>query len=357
MLGLSLNKRKGLVGLDIGSSSVKAVELKKTRSGFELANLGMDTLGPDTVVDGAIMDAFSVSSAIEKIFKENKISSTNVATSISGSSVMVKKISVAAANEAELEAAIPYEAQQQLTADVADVNLSFQVLGPSTTPNSLDVMLVAAKREKVSNYTNVLSQAGKTPVVVDVDAFALQNAFEAGYEPSPGETIALVNIGASIMNINIVRAGVPLFTRDISMGGKQYTEALQRALDLGYEDAEKLKMGGEVASAAPEALQVKASQLALVSEQLLREVQKTLDFFHQTSSPDPIDRVYLAGGTARVEGLAALLEQELKIPVEVLNPFRKVAVSISRFDADYIAAIAPRMVVAVGLALRSFDAA
>jgi len=247
-----LMKKKGLVGLDIGSSSVKAVELTKGRSGYELANLGMDALGPDTVVDGAIMDAFSVSSAIEKIFKENKIGTANVATSISGNSVIVKKITVTASNEAELEAAIPYEAQQQLAFDIADVNLSYQVLGASSAPNALDVMLVAAKREKVSNYTNVLAQAGKTPMVVDVDAFALQNVFEANYEPSPEQTIALLNIGSSIMNINIVRSGVPLFTRDISMGGKQYTESLQKELDLSFEDAEKLKMGGELPGVKPE---------------------------------------------------------------------------------------------------------
>lgn len=347
-------KSRALVGLDIGSSSIKAVELKKSGSAYELTNLGLDILSPDTVVDGAIMDALSVSSAIEKIFTENKIQSRDVATSVSGHSVIVKKITMVAATDAELAQAIPYEAQQQLSADMSDVNLSYQVLGPSSTPNGLDVMLVAAKRDKVLNYTNVLSQASKNTVVVDVDAFALQNAFEASYEPSPDNTFALLNIGASITNINIIRSGVPLFTRDVSIGGKRYTEALQKGLDLSFDDAEKAKMGGDVAIAHPEN---KAEQIQSVSEILLLEIQKTFDFFHQTTSADPIDRIYLAGGTARIQGLVELLERELRIPVEILDPFRKVSIKPSQFDAAYVSDIGPRMAVAVGLALRSFDAA
>lgn len=347
-------KTKALVGLDIGSSSIKAVEIKKSGAGYELVNLGLDSLSPDTVVDGAIMDALSVSSAIEKIFTENKILSRDVATSVSGHSVIVKKITMVAATDAELAQAIPYEAQQQLSADMSDVNLSYQVLGPSSTPNGLDVMLVAAKRDKVLNYTNVLSQAGKNTMVVDVDAFALQNAFEASYEPSPDHTFALLNIGASITNINIIRSGVPLFTRDVSIGGKRYTEALQKGLDLSFDDAEKMKMGGEVPNPRPEA---RSDQIRSVSDILLLEIQKTFDFFHQTTSADPIDRIYLAGGTARIEGLVELLERELRIPVEILDPFRKVTIKSSQFDAAYVSDVGPRMAVAVGLALRSFDAA
>ncbi len=354
MWGLGRKQRKGLVGLDIGSSSIKAVELKKTRNGYELVNLGLDSLSPDTVVEGTIMDALSVSSAIQKIFADNQIQTDDVATSVSGHSVIVKKITMVAATDAELAQAIPYEAQQQLSADVSDVNLSYQVLGPSATPNGLDVMLVAAKREKVLNYTQALSQAGKNTAVVDVDAFALQNAFEASYEPPPDRTFALLNIGASITNINIVRSGIPLFTRDVSIGGKRYTEALQKGLDLSFEDAEKLKMGGEVASVRPE---MKSVHLRAVSDILLLEIQKTFDFFHQTTSPEPIDRIYLAGGTARVEGLVDLLENELRIPVEILDPFRHVAVAEEQFDPAYVNDVAPRMAVAMGLALRSFDAA
>lgn len=351
---LSFKKPKGLVGLDIGSSSVKAVELKKTAASHELMNLAITGLSPDTVVDGAIMDANSVSSAIETMFRENKIAATNVATSISGHSVIVKKVTVPAATQQELSTAIPYEAQQHIPFDMADVNLSYQVLGPAPADNALDVILVAVRREKILNYTNVVSQAGKAATIVDIDAFALQNAFELNYEPPSDVTFALLNIGASMMNINIVRGGVPLFTRDVSVGGNQYTDTLRKELDLSLDDAEKLKIGHRVANLQPEA---RTAHIRSVSEILLLEIQKTFDFFRQTSPAENIHHIYVAGGTARIEGLLELLAAEFKVPVQILNPFRKVSINADRFDPDYVTEVAPRMTVAVGLALRSFDAA
>jgi type IV pilus assembly protein PilM len=345
-------KKKGLVGLDLGSSSVKAVELKKKGSAYELVNLGMEGLGQDTVVDGAIMDSFSVSTAIDKIFSENKIKVKEVATAVSGHSVIVKRITVTAGTEEEVASAIPYEAQQYIPFDMADVNLSYQVLGPATVGTGFDAMLVAVKRDKILNHTNVLSQAGKVPVVVDIDAFALQNAFEVSYDPPPDRMIALLNIGASIMNINIVRGGVPLFTRDVSVGGNQYTDTLQKELDLSFEDAEKLKQGQELPNIAPDA---KTPHIRSVSEILLLEVQKTFDFFRQTTTTENIQQIYVAGGTARIEGLVDLLKEEFNIPIEIMNPFQTVDINPSKFDTSYINEIAPRMSVAVGLALRSFD--
>jgi type IV pilus assembly protein PilM len=347
-----LGKTKGLVGLDIGSSAVKAVELKKKGAGYELVNLGMESLGQDTVVDGAIMDSFTVANAIEKIFGENKIKTKNVATAVSGHSVIVKKIGVNAPTEEEVAAAIPYEAQQYIPFDMADVNLSYEVLGPAMTGPGYDVMLVAVKRDKILNHTNVLSQAGKVPIVVDIDAFAMQNAFEVNYDPPPDRMIALLNIGASIMNINILRGGVPLFTRDVSVGGNQYTDTLQKELDLSFEDAERLKQGKEVSTVSPE---TRTPHIRSVSEILLLEVQKTFDFFRQTTTAENIQQIYAGGGTARIEGLVDLLKEEFNIPVEILNPFQRVEVNPSRFDSSYIEDIAPRMSVAVGLALRSFD--
>jgi type IV pilus assembly protein PilM len=346
-------KGRRLVGLDIGSSSVKAVELRKKGSGQELVSLGIDNLSQDTVVDGAIMDANAVSSAIERIFADNKIEATEVVTSVSGHSVIVKRVSVSAGSEQELAEAIPYEAQQHIPFDMADVNFSYHVVGPSPTGTGLDTILVAVKREKVLNHTNVVSQAGKTATIMDIDAFALQNAFELNYDPPPEHTVALLNIGASMMNINVVKAGAPLFTRDVSVGGNQYTDTLQKELELSFEDAEKLKIGEPVGNISPAE---RTAHLRSVSEILLLEVQKTFDFFHQTSPSETINHIYIAGGSARVEGLAELMEAEFKVPVEVLNPFRRVTINANKFDLDYINAVAPRMTVAVGLALRSFDA-
>jgi len=349
---LGIGKSKGLVGLDIGSSAVKAVELKKRGDSYELVNLGVEPLGQDTVVDGAIMDALSVSAAIEKIFVDNKIKSRSVATSVSGHSVIVKRIVVSAANDAELHSAIPYEAQQHIPFDMADVNLSYQALGPSPSGQGTDVMLVAVKREKILNHTNVLSQANKTPLVVDYDGFAMFNAFEANYHVSPDAMVALLNIGASIMNIVIGREGNPLFTRDVSVGGNQYTDTLQKELDLSYEDAERLKAGQEVGSITAEQ---KTPHIHSVSEILMLEIQKTFDFFRQTTSTENIQHIFLSGGPALIEGLVEQLKEEFHVPVDIMNPFLNMTVDPKKFDAAYIRELAPRLCVAVGLALRSFD--
>ncbi len=234
-------KNRQLVGLDIGSSSIKAVELKSTKAGYELVSFGMETLAQDTVVDGAIMDAPQVANAISKIFDAEKIKTKNVATSVSGHSVIVKRVPLPLMTEEELYERIPSEASQHIPFDIADVNLSYQLL--ESMDAQMDVLLVAVKKDKILNHTNVLAQAGKTPVVVDIDAFGLQNCFEVNYEPDAGQTVALLNIGASVMNINIVRGGVPLFTRDVSVGGNQFTDALQKELDLSFEDAERLEEG------------------------------------------------------------------------------------------------------------------
>jgi type IV pilus assembly protein PilM len=345
-----LGQPKALVGLDIGSSSVKAVELKASRTGYELVSFGLESLPQDTVVDGAIMDAPSVAKAIGDIFDGQKIKTKNVATSVSGHSVIVKRVTLPFMTEEELYDRIQAEASQHIPFDIADVNLSYQVLEALDT--QMDVLLVAVKKDKILNHTNVLAQAGKTPVVVDIDAFALQNCFEVNYEPDPGQTIALLNVGAGVMSINIVRSQIPLFTRDVSVGGNQYTDALQKELDLGFDDAEKLKHGDSVAGVSEEQ---KGGILRSVSDILILEIQKTFDFFRATASGENIQRIYLAGGTARVPGLVELLREEFAMPVEELYPFRKITINPGKHNEDQIREIAARLAISVGLALRSFD--
>lgn len=343
-------KQKALVGLDIGSSSIKVVELKGTKQGYELVSFGLEPLAQDTVVDGAIMDAPLVTGAISSIFEQQKVKTKNVATSVSGHSVIVKRVTLPSMSEEELYDRIQTEASQHIPFDIADVNLSYQLL--ESVDAQMDVLLVAVKKDKILNHTNVLYQAGKTPLVVDIDAFALQNCFEVNYDPDPGQTVALLNVGASVMNINIVRGGIPLFTRDVSVGGNQYTDALQKELDLSFEDAERLKKGESVAGVADEH---RATILRSVSDILILEIQKTFDFFRATASGENIQRIYVAGGTARVPGLVDLLREEFAMPVEELYPFRKIVINPGRHSEEQIRELAPRLAIAVGLALRSFD--
>jgi type IV pilus assembly protein PilM len=343
-------KQKPLVGLDIGSSSIKSVELKNTKQGYELVSFGLEPLAQDTVVDGAIMDAPLVAGAIGTIFDRQEIKTRMVATAVSGHSVIVKPVTLPVMTDEELYDRIQSEASQYIPFDISDVNLDYQLL--DSAESEMHVLLVAVKKDKILNHTNVLAQAGKTPMVVDIDAFALQNCYEVNYDPDPSQTVALLNIGASVMNINIVRGGAPLFTRDVSVGGNQYTDALQKELDLSYEDAERLKKGEAVAGVNEEH---RGTILRSVSDILILEIQKTFDFFRATASGENIQRIYLAGGTARVPGLVDLLREEFALPVEELYPFRKIVINPGRHNEDQVRELAPRLAIAVGLALRSFD--
>src|SRR5260370_16242023 len=223
MLGIGKRSRQ-LVGLDIGSSSIKAVELKAGKGGYELVSFGTEMLAPDTVVDGAIMDAPQVANAISKIFDSQRIKTKNDATSGSAHSVIVKRVPLPLMSEEELYDRIPSEASQHIPFDIADVNLSYQLL--ESMDSQMDVLLVAGKKDKILNHTNVLAQAGKTPVGVDIDAFGFQKCFEINYQPDSGHTAAVFNIGAGVMNIHIGRGGVPLLQRYVSVRRHQHTDAL-----------------------------------------------------------------------------------------------------------------------------------
>jgi len=342
---------KTIVGLDIGSSSIKAVELKRAKGEIAVTHLGLEPLASDIVVDSMIVDSGSVSSAISKIFNERSIKSKAVATSVSGHSVIVKRISMQAMDDAALAETIQTEAAQHIPFDIADVNIDYQILSEDLSGPQMDVLLVAVKKDKILNYTNVLSLAGKTPAIVDIDAFALQNCYEYNYEPAPTATVALLNLGASVMNINIVKGTSPLFTRDVSVGGNQYTDSLQKELDLSFDDAEALKLGRKVGTVSEDA---KLPILHQVTEIIVLEIQKTFDFFRATAAGEHIERIYLAGGSSQVPGLVEALRQEFSLPVEILNPFQKIAPPAAGPDAQLIEQNPGQLAVAVGLALRSF---
>jgi type IV pilus assembly protein PilM len=348
-----LGSAKSVVGLDIGSSSIKAIELKRSKGEIQVSHLGVEPLASDIVVDSMIVDSGSVSSAISKIFIDHNIKTKQVATSVSGHSVIVKpNITVQSMSEAELGDSINTEAAQHIPFDISDVNVDFMLLNPDEEGPQMDVLLVAVKKDKILNYTNVLSLAGKSPAVVDIDAFALQNCYEYNYQPSPDSTVALLNLGASVMNINIVKGTTPLFTRDVSVGGNQYTDSLQKELDLSFDDAESLKLGNKVGTVSEDA---KLPILQQVTEIIVLEIQKTFDFFRATASGEHIERIYLAGGSSRVPGLVEALRQEFSLPVEILNPFQRIMPPADSTENSILEQNPGQLAVAVGLALRSFD--
>ncbi|HSF16756.1 MAG TPA: type IV pilus assembly protein PilM [Vicinamibacteria bacterium] len=340
-------KKKNLVGLDIGSSSVKAVELKPSKGEtFQLITVGLEYLPAEAIVDGQIMDSTSVIDAITKLFSEFRIKTTEVATSISGSSVIVKKIQLPAMSEQELAESIHWEAEQYIPFDIQEVNLDYQVLDAGASGGNMDILLVAAKKDKINDYQSVITQAGRNPMIMDVDAFALQNAYEMNYGIEPGRVVAMVNVGASQANINVVRGDTSIFTRDITtIGGNQYTDAIQKELNISFEQAEAEKLGQGHNEAIPRILQS-------VTETVLMEVQKTFDFFKATTSEDRIDRVVLSGGSARIRGLSDAMSERFDTRVEIFNPFQNVTYNPKDFDAEFLEDVGPACTIAVGLAMR-----
>ncbi len=343
---------KSLVGLDIGSSAVKAVELKPAGKGYKVIAFGSEPIPPDSIVDGAIIDSAAVADAIRRLFDINKIQTKEVCASLSGNAVIVKKITLPVMTDAELAESIYWEAEQYIPFDIQDVNLDYQILDPGDAANgraTMEVLLVAAKKEKIADYTGVIEQAGRSAVVVDVDAFALQNAFEVNYGIEPGQVVVLLNAGASATNINILQGDQSVFTRDISIGGNAYTEALQKELNLPFEDADRLKRGEPVDGVSFEDAR---PVLRAVSENVMLEIQKTFDFFKATASSDRIDRIIVSGGAAKEEGFLEMLPDRFETPVELFDPFKTVAFDAKRFGVVVVSDIAPTVAVAVGLALR-----
>jgi type IV pilus assembly protein PilM len=345
-------KAKALVGLDIGSSAVKAVELKPAGKGYKVTGFGSEPVPPDSIVEGAIIDAAAVADAIRRLFDSRGIKTKEVAASLSGNAVIVKKITLPVMTEAELAESIYWEAEQYIPFDIQDVNLDYQILDkgdPANGKGSMEVLLVAAKKEKIADYTGVIAQAGRAAVVVDVDAFALQNAYEVNYGIDPNAVVVLLNAGASATNINILQGDQSVFTRDISIGGNAYTEALQREMSLPYDSADALKRGlpvegGSYDDARP--------VLRAVTENMMLEIQKTFDFFKATAASDRIDRIVLSGGASRAEGFTDMLSERFGAPIESFDPFRKIGFEGKKFQVDAPADIAPTVAVAMGLALR-----
>jgi len=345
-------RAKALVGLDIGSSAVKAVELKAAGKSYKVTGFGTEALPPDSIVDGAIIDGAAVADAIRRLFDTHHIKTKDVVASLSGNAVIVKKISLPIMSDAELAESIYWEAEQYIPFDIQDVNLDYQILDrgdAASGKGTMDVLLVAAKKEKIADYTGVIAQAGRAAVVVDVDAFALQNAYEVNYGIDPNAVVVLLNAGASATNINILQGDQSVFTRDISIGGNAYTEALQRELNLPFDAADALKRGLPIEGVTyDEARPV----LRAVTENVMLEIQKTFDFFKATATSDKIDRIVVSGGASRAEGFTEMLADRFEAPVEMFDPFKKITLDVKKFAAASAADVAPTVAVAVGLALR-----
>jgi type IV pilus assembly protein PilM len=345
-------KKDSLIGLDIGSRSVKFAELTETKSGPKLKRFGMADIPAGAIEDGAISDPETVASIIRQLFKSNHIKETNVAVSIGGYSVIVKKINVQTMSEEQLHETIHFEAEQYIPFDISDVNLDFQILGENeNNANQMSVFLVAAKRDMVNDYVNLVTLAGLNPCIIDVEAFALQNAFDANYDIE-GENVALIDIGASKTSLNILKGNSSVFMRDVSLGCVQVNQKIMSLMDCSYDQAELIKFGETSKKLSAEELK---QVISTVVSDWCTEIRRALDFFYTNYPDDQIRRIVLSGGGANIAEFRQRLAAESSAQVETIFPFSKLLVDEKTYDAEYLRQIAPQAAIALGLAMRKAD--
>ena len=354
---MPVSAKNRLIGIDIGSHSIKIVDIADKRSGMVLQNFGMIELPQGAIVEGSIKEIEIVSSALKNLLKNLKIKNKNVATSISGYSVIVKKITIPKKEEEELEQRMPSEAEQYIPFDINDVNLDFQIL-PSEKEEAedeekeelMDVLLVAAKKDITEEYISLLHLSELNPMVLDIDAFALQNAFEISNHEQAG-CHALVNIGAQQLTINIIKDGVSIFTRDSSYGGSQITSVIQQEFNIPYQEAEMIKLGSKPleTNKRPILEEIFSSTVTRWAQ----EVKRALDFVATTFIGARVENILLSGGSSLVKGFGKYLGLETGIKIEMLNPFSNLEIKEKLFDANYLNYHAPIAAISIGLALRS----
>jgi type IV pilus assembly protein PilM len=340
---------KNLVGVDIGASSIKVVQLKEQRKRLGVVRSGFAPLPPQTIIDGHVMNAGAVTESLMRIFHDQRIQSRDVAIGVYGQSVIVRKITVPMMTAAELDEQIHWEAEQHIPFDIKLMSVDYEVLRRRPEAGQMDLLLVAAKKDEITDFAAMLKEARLRPVVVDINAFTIQNIFEHQYGLPPDGTIALLNVGAAVSSLNIVSKGVSSFTREITNAGNAITEEIRKALNCSYEQAEAYKCGGGPTQIVPQEVHQIISQACT---SLAGEIQRSLDFYLATSGESEIGRIYLSGGSAYLAPLAQAIEKRARVPVQLFDPMVNLGIDARAVNEPWMRAMAAQMVVALGLSLR-----
>jgi type IV pilus assembly protein PilM len=342
-------KKNDLVGLDIGSRTLKVAEVKETKAGPSLKSFAMLDIPPGLVEEGNIRDPEELANSIRQLFKTNSIKEQNVAISTGGLSVIVKKIDVQQMEEDQLQETISLEAEQYIPFDISEVNLDFQILGESEhNPNQMSVLLVAVKKETINDYITLVDRAGLNPCVMDVDAFALQNIYEMNYD-STDENIALIDIGASKTSLNILKQDTSVFMRDVSLGCGEINQKIVSLIDCSLEESEKIKFSNETDKISADDLR---EIVTSVIGAWCSEIKRAIDFFYSSYPDDHIDKILLSGGGGNIQGFRQLLATETSAEVEMINPFGNLNIDANRFESSYLERVAPQAAICMGLAIR-----
>ncbi|MCF8045103.1 MAG: type IV pilus assembly protein PilM [Desulfarculaceae bacterium] len=346
-------KKDHLVGLDIGSSLIKAAELKKTGKGLVLKKFGITRTPPDSISEGRVTDADSLAAAIQGLFKTNRIKEKNVAIATGGYSVVIKTISVSKEHEENLQNYIFSEAEQYIPYDISDVNIDYQVLGESEfSSEQLNVLLVAVKKDLVAEYIDLTRKAGLNPVIIEVDTFAFQNIFEANTAEETEDISLLVDVGVTKTSLNVLKGTRSLMMRDNSSGTSQIIEEIMAEADCTKEDAENILAGIDRES-------IPADRLGEITEEVTANwcagIFDVVNTYRTNINEGDIRRVYLTGGGSLVEGFADMLSADLETEVTTFNPFEKVAMDSKQVQTSATEQSAPLAAIALGLALREMD--
>lgn len=347
----------GILALDIGTGFAKIVQLTGTPKGYRLERFGIKPFDPDSIVEGSIVDATGVGQVIKDLLAEQRIKAkqTLAAISVSGHAVIAKKIMIPVMPEAEMEASVRFEAQAHVPFDVNEVEIDFHLLNPfvqAAGREQMEGMLVAVKKEKLQEYLSVVRDTGLIPVVVDVDVFALENMYALNYDYPEGQVVALMDLGASVANINILKDGVSVFTRDISIGGKRYTESIQSDLHISFEEAERAKKGEATPGVDPAAV---SALITSMNGEIGSEILRSFDYFRGATAIEEIHQIIVSGGASQTPGLVEHLAERLGQAVAVANPFQRIEVDPKVFSPEQLKAMAPHAAVGVGLAVRHED--
>lgn len=360
-----ITKNTKAIGLDIGSYSIKLANLEKTKNGFQLMNFGIMPIPPDAIVDGVVERPDSVIEAIRRLVSIEKIKTRHVVTAVSGESVIIKKINLPIMRDDELAESIRLEAEQYIPFDIDDVNIDFQIIRKiegnkdiskkrgeeEESEDQMDVILVAVKKDVIAERVRLINDAGLNPVVIDLDVFAIENGYEFNHGFKEAEVIALVDIGASLTNINILEGRVTTFTRDLTIGGNMCTHAIEKGLNVGPDVAENLKMGIETSGISQKDV---IPIITSAKERLSQEIAKSFEFY-STAANREIDKIVISGGWATMEGMDRFLSNSLGLPVEIVDPFKNIKINHNKFDPEYIRDIAPIATISIGLSMRRFD--
>ncbi len=351
-----MGEGRNLVGVDIGTSSIKVCQVRESKRGVGMVRVGYVPLRPQTIVDGQVMDPGSVVEALQRVFHDAKVRQKECAISVSGQTVIIRKITVPMMTAAELDEQIQWEAEQHIPFEIKDVQVDYQVLRRRPEASQMDLLLVAAKRDQINDYAQLLRDAKLKPIVCDIDAFTVQNLFEFSRGLPHDKTIALINVGASLASLNIIAGGVSAFTREIANGGNVITDEIQKALNIPFEIAEAYKCGGAADPNDPYRAGMVPQQviqvIEAVTDAVAAEIQRSLDFFLATRGESEISRIYVTGGTSNLANIAHAIERRSRVPTEIWSPVERVFVEAKEVNPQMLQARAAQLSVALGLALR-----